>query len=404
MKKNKSMGFMLTETLIVASFISVVLIYLFVQFRNINNNYDVTLKYNGVNEMYILGEFKKYLEQENLEQLSLNLSYDDKSYYDLSTCSDEIFSNTDYCTVLLNISNIDEIIYMKSDNTINTNSFNPAFNDYLNSIKKVNGMYILAAYFKDGKFASVKMNGYVIPTLTEALKQQSLNNNTNNPGLYFDNGEYVFKASSVDTLNNNIDVFGYSGRIISLNDNGVKVYLNLKRNVIYNNTNSYFTSSKLLQNGEYLSNNQNNSVLFENLNSSVELPDNILADYHFGVGSVSSIIGRSYSDILSDEFSTTISSKIIATLNISDLIKTSLNTSCNYESITNDCLNDNWLNSNLWTMNYKSETEIWNTYSNQFLSSTVLQNAYRNAYLVILLKPDVKVKGDGTINNPYKVV
>ena len=315
-----------------------------------------------------------------------------------------MFTDISYCTALLSASNIDKVIYMKSDNIINSNEFTYVFNDYLNTIKKVEGMFVLAASFKDGRFASIKMNGYNVPTLVSAIKSQSINNNTHNPGLYFDNGEYVFKGSSVDTLNNNIDVLGYNGRIISLNDNSVKVYLDLKQNVIYDDNNSYFVSSKILESGEFLSNSQNNSALFDNLNSSVELPDNILADYHFGVGSVSTILGRSYNDIILDEFSTTISSKRIATLNISDLIKTSLNTSCNYESITNDCLNDNWLNSNLWTMNYKSETEIWSTYSNQFLSSTVLQNSYRNAYLVILLKPDVRVKGDGTINNPYKVV
>ena len=77
MKKNE-LGFMLAETLIVATFISVILIYLFVQFRNINNNYEKTLKYNGVNEMYILEQVYNYLGNIDLNQMSSNIIYGDK--------------------------------------------------------------------------------------------------------------------------------------------------------------------------------------------------------------------------------------------------------------------------------------------------------------------------------------
>ena len=91
MKKNE-LGFMLAETLIVATFISVILIYLFVQFRNINNNYEKTLKYNGVNEMYILEQVYNYLSPEKKYTIT-NIDHHHDMGYSKKDCNEHIESN-----------------------------------------------------------------------------------------------------------------------------------------------------------------------------------------------------------------------------------------------------------------------------------------------------------------------
>ena len=59
MKKN-SKGFVLFETLVVATFVLGALIFLFVQFSNIKKNYEITFRYNtvpGVYNLKVLGDY-----------------------------------------------------------------------------------------------------------------------------------------------------------------------------------------------------------------------------------------------------------------------------------------------------------------------------------------------------------
>ena len=117
MKKNE-LGFMLAETLIVATFISVILIYLFVQFRNINNNYEKTLKYNGVNEMYILEQVYNYLGNIDLNQMSSNIIYGDKDYYVLSDCEGSVFCDFEESIFYSDLNKIKEQISKSNGESI----------------------------------------------------------------------------------------------------------------------------------------------------------------------------------------------------------------------------------------------------------------------------------------------
>lgn len=408
MKKNNCKGFMLAETLVVSSFIAVILIYLFVQFRSVNLNYGKTLKYNGVNELYLLNEVKKYMETTDLENLSFKISYGSDKYVVLSDCSSSIFNDPDYCKVLFRSANIKKAVYMKSDNIVFSDSFPQDFNDYLKTIRSNDNSYIIAASFNDGSFANLKMSGFMFTSLDEKIKNNDIKLDVSSgAGLYYNSlkSNYVYKSDSIDKLNNNIEILGYKGRIISLDDQGVKVVLDLKENVIYDSSQNYFTSNSMLFNGNYLSDSSLNSSLFSVLNANLEESDLILKDASYGVGFIDSVIGNSLKSIINSEKQTTYkinTSNYIATLNVSDIIMSSLNNNCDYENITNDCLKDNWLSDNLWTMNYSLDNNVWNIYNNEFINSQVGTNVIRNAYMVVYLDSNLSVIGDGSINYPYK--
>lgn len=156
MKKINCKGFMLAETLIVSSFIAVILIYLFVQIRNVNTNYSKTLRYNGVNELYILGEVKNYIKTMDIKSLSSSLNTR-KGYYVLSDCNSEFFTNVDYCQNLFEKTNIVKAVYMDSNNIITSTDFSEGLNRFLETIKAKEEMYIIAAEFNDGSYASINV-------------------------------------------------------------------------------------------------------------------------------------------------------------------------------------------------------------------------------------------------------
>ena len=58
MKKN---GFALVETLIVSTVVASILIYMFVQFNNLQNRYSESFRYNDVDDLYKLDSLKSYL-------------------------------------------------------------------------------------------------------------------------------------------------------------------------------------------------------------------------------------------------------------------------------------------------------------------------------------------------------
>lgn len=407
MKKN-SQGFMLAETLVVGTFISVILIYMFVQFRNINNNYGKTLKYNGVNEMYILEQINKYLKQNNIDKLSSDIVYGEVSHYILNDCDPSIFIDTNACQTLFNISEIKQAVYFNESNPLTSPDFSNSFNDYIKTIKKGDGLFVIAAEFNDGSFASIKVGGYNYLTLKESIESQNIVTIGN--GLYYDasiteNPIYVYKGNNINNLKNNIEILGYKGRIIFSDKDGVKVYLDLKENMLYNNDKSYFTSSNSLTSGNYLENSNSNSLLFSNLNTKAINSDYIKIGAKYGVGKIDNIVGNSLANIISSENSAIYEIRnlynYIATINVSDIIRTSINASCNYENISNNCLLDNWLSNDLWTMNYKTNNKVWGITNNTF-SDIELTNT-NNAYMIVYIDPDVFVTGDGSNKHPFKI-
>ncbi len=403
MIKKNSQGFMLAETLIVASFITITLIFLFIQIRNVNNNYSETLNYNSVNGLYIDNEIKKFILQYDVEQISYDLAYNGTGYYDLTSCDASIFIDSDYCEAFFAKLNVNKAIYtLEKVNLVNSN-FSSEFIAYLNSIHNPDSnMYIIATEYNDKTYSSIKLNGFDYPTIENLLGNKVI---TSGSGLYqMSNGDLVFRGNEAE-LANNISLFNYNGKIISVTSEGVKVLLKLNQNVKFDNTTSFYTNDSYLSGGAYLATSSTNSLLFSSLNINLE-DELIVYDASWDVGYITTVIGNSLTNIINSEKATIYKGKnsggYIGTLSVSDIIKATINSSCNQNNISSACLSNNWLAKNSWTFNSMNTTTVWSIVSGAFTNSSI--SSTNNGYAVIYIDKTFEFKGEGTETNPYKSI
>ena len=160
MKKNDSKGFMLAETLVVTAFVAGVLIFLFIQFSRLSNMYNEYYSYNTTESLYALDDIKDYIisDATAYNYISTNISTD--KYIDISDCSSEIFSDTDYCETLFNLENISKIYVF--DNTLDFKQLDIADEVLKNFISKINNKgtepYRLVALFNNSSLATIRFN------------------------------------------------------------------------------------------------------------------------------------------------------------------------------------------------------------------------------------------------------
>ena len=169
MKKANDKGFMLTETLIVATMLITVLLVLYIQFKNVNRSYEQTFKYNTVNDLYSLYNAKKYIEKENYVSIASRLNSSD--YVEITDCSQSYFSNPSYCIQLMNNLEIKQLLFTKENvkKLKKSNTLDSDFNDYIKTIKTDNSSaYRLIAKFKNNTYATIKLlNGEKYVELVE---------------------------------------------------------------------------------------------------------------------------------------------------------------------------------------------------------------------------------------------
>ena len=94
MKKKDNRGFMLTETLIVATLLITVLLFMYVQFKNVMRSYERSFKYNTINNIYALNNVKKYIESENYVLMANSLF--NKDFLELNKCQSVYFKDQNY--------------------------------------------------------------------------------------------------------------------------------------------------------------------------------------------------------------------------------------------------------------------------------------------------------------------
>ena len=153
MKKN---GFMLAETLLVTTFIAGVLIYLFVQFYNLNENFNDSYKYNTAEGLYALEDVVELIVNDEFVMTYLDENIVKYHYIDISNCS--IFSDADVCKKLLGLENVNEIFI--TTNTIPKSSikgYSVGMNKFLERIKaSETEPDRVVASFKNNKYATVR--------------------------------------------------------------------------------------------------------------------------------------------------------------------------------------------------------------------------------------------------------
>lgn len=157
MKKNNNKGFMLAETLVVTTFVSGVLIFLFIQFSNLSKSYDESYIYNTTEGLYALEDLKKYIETDINFTDYIDTNIETKKYIDITNCS--LFTDESYCLNLIEIENIDKIFI--STNSLPKdiiNEYDEGFTNFINKINKEGKEeYRLVASFKNSTYATLRL-------------------------------------------------------------------------------------------------------------------------------------------------------------------------------------------------------------------------------------------------------
>lgn len=162
MKKINNKGFMLVEILVVSVFVSSVLIVLFVQFKKINNSYNVSFGYNTVDGLYLLNSVKNRIitnvNDNSFNNFAAQIS-DTKKYIDIYSlmCASE-----GYDCELVKQSNINKLFFVRKDaknDMLDDSDFSIDLKEYINYVnfKVENSEYFIIAEFTNGTYASVNI-------------------------------------------------------------------------------------------------------------------------------------------------------------------------------------------------------------------------------------------------------
>ena len=161
MKKMNKKGFMLAETLIVATFLVTILLFIYIQFNNITKTYDNSFKYNTVNGLYNAKNIIKYISTDGVGNLKEELSKQGLKFINITDCSNLYFSSLEYCKVLMDSSNVKTVLFTKENLSILKTSndlLDQTIIDFINYIDytETDG-YRIIIEFNDNTFASLKI-------------------------------------------------------------------------------------------------------------------------------------------------------------------------------------------------------------------------------------------------------
>lgn len=178
MKKMDNKGFSLVELLVVTIFVAGVLIFLFIQFSNLESSYQDSFKYNSVEGLYALEDVKEYIESDTDAYEIIKTRLNNEKYFDIKDCS--IFTDQSYCEELFDFLKIKNIILIVSLNdygwifepqdsdNVDTSieyytglyGFNEEFKEFIKKInKKGKEPYRIVASFTNSTYATVRFGG-----------------------------------------------------------------------------------------------------------------------------------------------------------------------------------------------------------------------------------------------------
>lgn len=162
MRKNKK-GFVITEVLIISTVVMGLLIFMYAQFKNINRNYQYSFKYDTVQSMYLTNNIVNYINDGSYDLLVENLNNSGIGYLDITSCSVYDFTTSNYCQILFEKSNVEQILFTKEDLIeLKTNMYNleESMKEYIKNIKTSNlqNDYRIIVKYKDQTFATMRFN------------------------------------------------------------------------------------------------------------------------------------------------------------------------------------------------------------------------------------------------------
>ena len=160
MKKMNNKGFMLAETLIVATFSMTVLVLLFVYFKDLVTTYNANYRYNTVEGIYNADTIKKYLIQNN--RLSyLNTQANNGAYVILTTSNapgdttayNNLINAIDAKTILYTNSNLTSL-RNKIENS-NPSDISNGMKEFIGKLDDVDHKHRLIIEYNNGDFATI---------------------------------------------------------------------------------------------------------------------------------------------------------------------------------------------------------------------------------------------------------
>ena len=158
MKKN-SKAFALVETLIVSTIIASILIYMFVQFNKLDENYNESFRYNDVDDLYKLDSIKEYinsLDNESIINICSKINNDDMI---VMNKNDDTYTNIEYLDNQIDLlANLDikTLILTKADiNNVDTSSLSAALKNMIKKIDNKSDNYRIIAEFNNGECATI---------------------------------------------------------------------------------------------------------------------------------------------------------------------------------------------------------------------------------------------------------
>ena len=458
MNRMNNRGFLLAESLVVSTFVLTILIFLFVQFRNVVTNYKTTYSYNNVESIYNLGSFSNYISTNNIK---IDTS-SDKPYtiiYKDNTC--QLNVNT-FCDDMLEAMNAKLVIYTSSDisnikNYVNNNqddNISQSMRDFINKISavKVENKGRLLAEFNDGTFATVAMND--VSKQNSSVTGVELCNNdtvTSGDGLYKDTtetGRCVYKGANP---NNYITLGSDMYRIIAVElDGTLKVIRNgsigsrafdtgnarystvstdycnttsgckvwgSKTTMLDSSGNNVTTMPREIGGTEYnlpsteaYLNTYLNNDWYNSLSSTVQSK---IVTHLFNVG-VTKLSETSLSNTITQEQAYKWKGKV-GLMTVSDYVKASTNSACtsvyayNSTSCYNNSATHNWIfagpagKTYSWTSSphsYSIDFDVFFVFSDGGVAGVSAYGPYGVAP-VLYLSSNITLSGKGTSSNPY---
>ena len=183
MKKMNNRGFLLVESLVVTTFVLTVLVFLFVQFKNLFNSYENSYDYNTVEGIYNLNTFKNYLTSPDVS-VSRNGNY--TVIFEGTSCSNVNSFNNDVCNNLGKAMNLKTLIYLdesKLDSLKDSlkdsgdSVFTSSYKDFLSRLKEQSNDIRLIGQFNDGTYATITYDAPEIEVTGGILKSYGSSSN-----------------------------------------------------------------------------------------------------------------------------------------------------------------------------------------------------------------------------------
>lgn len=158
----KKDGFALVETLIVSTIIAAILVYIFVQFNNVNRSYGDSFKYNDVDDLYKLDSIKGYINSLDTTSVTNITTKIDSDGIIVISKDDDTYSNIEYLdnqSDLLNNLGINTLVLTKADiNNVDTSSLSQNLKDMIKKINNKSDNYRIMAEFDNENCATITVN------------------------------------------------------------------------------------------------------------------------------------------------------------------------------------------------------------------------------------------------------